>query len=160
EDAEAVPERLRGLLARLVGAPPDQIVLGSSTSYGLNLIANGLDWADGDEVLVVDGDYPATLLPWLRLIRHGVWVRRLRPAPGLLSGAEVPAAARPRPRLLAVTWTDSFTGRTLDLAELGRACRAAGILLVVNASQALGARPLDVTATPADAVVCCGYKWL
>jgi len=159
-DFEAVPERLRGLLARLVGAPPDEIVLGNSTSYGLHLIANGLDWADGDEVLVVDGDYPATVLPWERLAHRGVTVRRLRPAAGLLSGAEVTAAAGPRTRLLAVTWTDSFTGRTLDLAGLGSACRAAGILLVVNASQALGARPLDVTATPADAVVCCGYKWL
>jgi selenocysteine lyase/cysteine desulfurase len=54
-------------------------VLGNSTSYGLHLIANGLMWADGDEVLTVDGDYPATVLPWQRLASRGVKVRRLAP---------------------------------------------------------------------------------
>jgi selenocysteine lyase/cysteine desulfurase len=160
DDFSAVPERLRALLAQLVGSPPDQVVLGNSTSYGLHLIANGLDWQDGDEVLVIEGDYPATILPWQRLDRRGVRVRALRPARELLSGAEVAAAIGPRTRLLAVTWVDSFTGRTLDLHELGAVCRQAGVLLVVNGSQALGARPLDVSATPVDAVVACGYKWL
>jgi cysteine desulfurase / selenocysteine lyase len=157
DDFSEVPERLRALLARLVGSPPDQIVLGNSTSYGLHLVANGLDWQDGDEVLVIEGDYPATILPWQRL---GVRVRPLRPAGELLSAAELAAAIGPRTRLLAVTWVDSFTGRTLDLHELGAVCREAGVLFVVNASQALGARPLDVSATPVDAVVSCGYKWL
>jgi selenocysteine lyase/cysteine desulfurase len=160
DDFSVVPERLRGLLAQLVGSPPDQIVLGNSTSYGLHLVANGLDWQDGDEVLVIEGDYPATILPWQRLDRLGVRVRPLRPAGDLLSAAELTAAIGPRTRLLAVTWVDSFTGRTLDLHELGAVCRQAGVLFVVNASQALGARPLDVSATPVDAVVACGYKWL
>jgi cysteine desulfurase/selenocysteine lyase len=159
-DFSEVPERLRALLAQLVSSPPEQIVLGNSTSYGLHLVANGLDWQDGDEVLVIEGDYPATTLPWQRLAQRGVRVRSLRPAGELLSAAELTAAIGPRTRLLAVTWVDSFTGRTLDLHELGAVCRQAGVLFVVNASQALGARPLDVSATPVDAVVACGYKWL
>jgi selenocysteine lyase/cysteine desulfurase len=160
DDFTETPERLRGLLARLVGSPAEQIVLGNSTSYGLHLIANGLPWRDGDEVLVIDGDYPATVLPWQRLGEQGVRVRPLRPAGGLLSGPELTAAIRPSTRVLAVTWVDSFTGRALDLHELGAVCRQAGVLFVVNASQALGARPIDVQHTPVDAVVCCGYKWL
>jgi cysteine desulfurase/selenocysteine lyase len=159
-DFSEIPERLRALLGQLAGSSPEQIVLGNSTSYGLHLVANGLDWRDGDEVLVIEGDYPATILPWQRLAPRGVRVRPLRPAGELLSGAEVAAAIGPRTRLLAVTWVDSFTGRTLDLHELGAVCRQAGVLFVVNASQALGARPLAVSATPVDAVVACGYKWL
>lgn len=155
-----VPERLRALLARLVGGQPDQVVLGNSTSYGLHLVANGLDWADGDEVLVIEGDYPATILPWRRLAGLGVRVRSLRPAGELLSAAELAAAIGPRTRLIAVTWVDSFTGRALDLRALGAVSRQAGVLFVVNASQALGARPIDVSATPVDAVISCGYKWL
>ena len=160
DDFSEVPERLRGLLAQLVGGVPEQIALGNSTSYGLHLIANGLTWADGDQVLTIDGDYPATVLPWQRLAGAGVQVRALRPADGLLSPEELAAAIGPRTRLLAVTWVDSFTGRTLDLHALGAVCRQAGVLLVVNASQALGARPIDVATTPVDAVVSCGYKWL
>jgi len=160
DDFSDVPERLRALLARLVGGQPDQVVLGNSTSYGLHLVANGLAWEDGDEILVIDGDYPATILPWQRLASQGVRVRALRPASGLLSAAELTAAIGPRTRLLAVTWVSSFTGRALDLHALGAACRQAGVLFVVNASQALGARPVDVSATPVDAVISCGYKWL
>ena len=77
-----------------------------------------------------------------------------------MSAADLTAAIGPRTRLLAVTWVDSFTGRALDLDELGAVCRQAGVLFVVNASQALGARPVDVSATPVDAVISCGYKWL
>jgi cysteine desulfurase/selenocysteine lyase len=159
-DFTAVPQRLRALLGQLVGSPADQIVLGNSTSHGLHLIANGLSWADGDEVLVIEGDYPATVLPWLRLAGHGVRVRPLRPAAGPLTAGELADAIGRRTRLLAVTWVDSFTGRALDLQALGTVCRRAGVLLVVNASQALGARPVNVQATPVDAVVACGYKWL
>jgi cysteine desulfurase / selenocysteine lyase len=160
DDFSAVPQRLRALLGQLVGSPADQIVLGNSTSHGLHLIANGLPWADGDEVLVIRGDYPATVLPWQRLAGHGVRVRALHPAAGPLTAAELADAIGPRTRLLAVTWVDSFTGRALDLQALGEVCRRAGVLLIVNASQALGARPVDVQATPVDAVVACGYKWL
>ena len=85
DDFTEVPERLRGLLAKLVGGAPEQIVLGNSTSHGLHLIANGLAWMDGDEVLTIQGDYPATILPWQRLRDSGVRVRPLRPADGLLS---------------------------------------------------------------------------
>lgn len=160
DDFSDVPERLRALLARLVGGAPDQVVLGNSTSYGLHLVANGLAWEDGDEVLVIEGDYPATILPWQRLAAQGVRVRPLRPAGDRLTAAEVAAAIGLRTRLLAVTWVSSFTGRALDLPALGAVCRQAGVLFVVNASQALGARPLDVSATPVDAVIACGYKWL
>ena len=160
DDFSDVPERLRALLARLVGGTPDQVVLGNSTSYGLHLVANGLAWQDGDEVLVIEGDYPATILPWQRLARQGVRVRPLRPAGERLTAAELAAAIGPRTRLLAVTWVSSFTGRALDLHALGAVCRQAGVLFVVNASQALGARPLDVSGTPVDAVIACGYKWL
>jgi selenocysteine lyase/cysteine desulfurase len=159
-DFREVPERLRGLLAQLVGSSTEEIVLGDSTSHGLHLIANGLSWAKKDEVLVVEGDYPATVLPWQRLARSGVQVRSLRPQNGLLTAEELAAAVSPRTRVLAVTWVDSFTGRTLDLFALGEACRKAGVLLVVNASQAIGARPIDVSTMPVDAVVSCGYKWL
>jgi cysteine desulfurase / selenocysteine lyase len=144
------PAQLRTLLARLIGGHPDDVVLGNSTSHGLHLVANGLTWRDGDEVVVVDGDYPATVLPFLA---QPVKVRRV-PRDRLLD------SFTPRTRVLAVTWVDSFTGAVLDLEALGAACRARDVILVVNASQGVGARPLDVSATPVDVVAACGYKWL
>lgn len=111
-------------------------------------------------MLVRAGDYPATVLPWQRLATRGVRTTVLHPAGDVLTADELAAAIGARTRLVALTWVDSFTGCALDLDSLGAVTRRAGIPLVVNASQALGARPLDVRVTPVDAVVCCGYKWL
>ena len=51
--------------------PADQVILGNSTSYGLHLLVQGIPWREGDEVLLVDGDFPATVVPWLPLAERG-----------------------------------------------------------------------------------------
>ncbi|RPI53413.1 MAG: aminotransferase class V-fold PLP-dependent enzyme [Chloroflexi bacterium] len=160
ERFDGVPARLREALARLLGATVDEIVLGNSASYGLHLLANGLPWRAGDEVLVVDGDFPSDVLPWLGLERRGVTVRRLRPAQPLPDPDELRQALSPATRLFCTTWVHSFSGFAADLAGLGAVCRERGVLLVANTSQALGARTLDVRSVPVDAVVNVGFKWL
>lgn len=156
----AVPRRLRAALGRLVGAPADDIIQGNSTSYGLHLLANGLPWRRGDEVLLVRGDYPADILPWLALEKRGVRVHFIKRRGVALRPDELADALTPVTRLFCATWVDSFTGHAVDLEACGRLCRARGTLFVVNAAQALGARPLDLGTAPVDALTCCGFKWL
>jgi cysteine desulfurase/selenocysteine lyase len=156
----AVPERLRELAAQLISASPDDVLLANSTTYTLNLVAQGLTWRDGDEVICVEGDFPATVLPWVALEDRGVRVTFLH-APGARVDAEQLAdAIGPRTRVVCLSWVFSFFGNAVDLELLGAVCRERGVWLVVNASQAVGARALDVRTTPADAIACCGWKWL
>jgi selenocysteine lyase/cysteine desulfurase len=154
-----VPARLRAAIARLIGADADDVILGNSASYGLDLLANALPWAVGDEVLAVNGDFPATIFPWKILAPHSL-LRLLDPSGPVLEADELKAAIGPSTRLVSVTWVNSFNGHTVDLDRLGDVCRACGVLLVVNVSQALGARLLDVGRTPVDAVTACGHKWM
>src|SRR5919197_2815943 len=72
-----VPRRLRELLGRLIGAPAEEVVLGNSASYGLQILANGLPWRAGEEVVVLADEFPATIFPWLVTERRGVEVRQL-----------------------------------------------------------------------------------
>jgi len=158
-----VPRRLRETLGELVGAPPGEVILGNSTTYGLNLLVQGIPWRDGDEVLVVEGDFPTSVVTWLPLEGRGVRVRRLVPPGGAASGfgaAELAAALRPETRVFCTSWVFSFAGHALDLEPLGRLCRERGVTFVVNGSQAVGARPIDLARVPADALVSCGFKWL
>ena len=155
-----VPSRLKDVLGRLVGVPAGQVILGNSTSYGLQLLVQGVDWRAGDEVLLVDGDFPATIVPWLPLAERGVRVRLLRPEGGVLDAGQLEAELTPATRLFCTSWVFSFTGQAVDLAALGRVCRRAGVTFVVNGSQAVGARPLDLATLPVDALVSCGFKWL
>jgi selenocysteine lyase/cysteine desulfurase len=154
-----VPERLRRALGRLLGVPADQVVLGNSASYGLHLVTNGFPWKEGDEVLLVRGDFPSVVLPWLGLEGRGVRVRFLEPARHLPDPDELASALTPRTRVFCSTWVHSFSGVACDLGALGAVCRANGTRFVVNASQALGARPFD-PSLPVDAVVGVGFKWL
>ena len=156
----SVPARLRTNLARLLGASTDEIILGNSASYGLHLLANGISWNQGDEVLVVANDFPSDILPWLGLEKQGVRIHRLHPQNPLPDPEELRRAISPRTRLFCTTWVHSFSGFTADLDGLGAVCRESGVTFVVNASQGLGARPLDVRIVPLDAVVSVGFKWL
>lgn len=155
-----VPARLKDALGRLAGVPADEVILGNSTSYGLQLLVQGVDWRQGDEVLLVDGDFPATIVPWLPLAGRGVRVRLLRPQGGALAAGQLAAELTPATRLFCTSWVFSFTGQAVDLAALGRVCRRAEVTFVVNGSQAVGAVPLDLAALPVDALVSCGFKWL
>jgi|APTNR8051073442_1049403.scaffolds.fasta_scaffold05715_4 selenocysteine lyase/cysteine desulfurase len=154
------PETLRRALAGLIGADPDDVILANSASYGLHLLANGIPWRDGDEVLVMQGDFPSDILPWMGLADRGVSVRPLKPRGRVLDADEIAAAIGPRTRLLCLTWVHSFSGHAIDLDAIGRLCREQGVLFVANAAQAIGVRPLDVSTAPVDAVVGVGWKFL
>jgi selenocysteine lyase/cysteine desulfurase len=155
-----VPQRLRSLLARVVGGREEDVVLANSASYGLHLVANGLDLRRGDEIVVAANDFPSDILPWLRLQDDGVKVCMLEPRGEVLTAEEVETAFTPRTRAVCLTWVHSFSGRVLDLDAVGAACRDHGAWFVVNGSQAVGASPIDVRATPVDALVSAGFKWL
>ncbi|MEZ5318937.1 MAG: aminotransferase class V-fold PLP-dependent enzyme [Vicinamibacterales bacterium] len=157
---QEVPARLRGALGRLIGASPDDIVLGNSTSYGLQLVAQGLDWRAGDEVLVVEGDFPAVLFPWLVLRDRGVTIRSITPAGRRVEAADLARELRPETRVFCTTWVHSFRGHAVDAPALAAACRAHGTRFVLNASQGMGARVFDVEASGVDVVTSCGFKYL
>lgn len=156
-----VPARLRAALGKLIGAPADDVILANSASYGLHLLANAFPWSEGDEVLVMATDFPSDILPWLTLEkRFGVTVRRLVPGGRVVSPDELRDAIGPRTRVFCTTWVHSFSGFAVDLEGLGTVCHERGVRFVVNASQAIGARPIDVSRAPVDALVSVGFKWL
>lgn len=120
-----VPRRLKQALGRLIGASPEEIILGNSASYGLHLLANGLPLGRGDEVLLVRGDFPSVILPWLALEERGVRLRHLEPGEEGLTPETLEPHLGPRTRALSTTWVHSFTGRAIDLEAIGRLCRSA-----------------------------------
>lgn len=156
----AVPAAVRSRLARLLAVPQEEIVLANSCSYGIHLVANGFPWRQGDEALVVRGDFPSTYLPFLGLRQRGVAVRFLEPRGPAVTAEEVAAGIGPRTRMLCTTWVHSLNGHTVDAELVSAACRARGVRFVLNVSQGLGARPLVVTRLPIDAISCAGFKWL
>ncbi|MGE3537976.1 MAG: aminotransferase class V-fold PLP-dependent enzyme [Candidatus Tectimicrobiota bacterium] len=147
-------------LARLINARPEDIVFTSNTTHGLNIAAQGIDWRPGDNCVVPTGDFPSLAYAWGHLQARGVEVRFV-PWEGTGPSVEtIMAAVDARTRAVSCSAIKWDTGHRMDLEALGQRCAARGVLLVVDAIQAVGAQPLDVRAARIAALATHGYKWL
>ena len=151
---------LRGRLQRLVNAATaGDIALLKNTSEGLSLIAYGLDWQAGDNIVSTDQEFPSNRIVWESLASMGVELRRAD-----VSGDDPESALLAlideRTRLLTVSSVQFGTGVRMDLNRLGEACRERGVLVCVDAIQSLGAVQFDAQAMCADFVVADGHKWM
>ncbi|HYY63588.1 MAG TPA: aminotransferase class V-fold PLP-dependent enzyme [Gaiellaceae bacterium] len=155
-----LPRRLRELLGKLINAPAEEIILGNSASWGLQVLANGYPWRAGDEIIVLADEFPATVFPWLVTEREAVRVRRLELSTPVLPPERLEQELTARTRVVAVNWVRSLTGHVVDLAGLAEVCRRRDVELVVNVTQGFGALPLDVSRLPLAAISCSGFKWL
>jgi cysteine desulfurase / selenocysteine lyase len=155
-----VPKRLRHLLAELIGAAADDVFLGNSASWGLQVLANGLPWREGDEVLVMADDFPATVFPWFVIRRYGARVRQLDISQPVPTPEVLERQISARTRVVCLSWVWSLTGHVIDIPALAEVCLSRRVHLVVNATQGLGALPFDVQSTSVAAVTCSGFKWL
>ena len=153
-------EEIRRLFATLIHADPNEIAFVSNTSQGLSAIAEGLDWKEGDGVLIARPDFPANVYPWMNLERKGVKVHYFERDRGRFSIEEVDKALSPGTRLLSVSSVDFATGFLCDLEALGEFCRRKGLFLCVDAIQSLGLIPLDVKKYGIHFLASGGHKWL
>jgi cysteine desulfurase / selenocysteine lyase len=154
------PDRYRQAVARLVGGRPEEIAVTDSTTAGIMLLVNGLDWAAGDEVVIPEGTFPANRFPWHSLGRRGVTVVTVPERPDGREVERYRAALSPRTRVVSVGWVSYSTGLRYDLAGLGELCRERGVLFAVDGTQGVGGLDFDLGRTPCDLLACSGYKWM
>jgi cysteine desulfurase/selenocysteine lyase len=149
----------RKAVARLLGSRLDEISFTGPTSSGLNAIANGLDWAKGDEVVCYLDDYPANVYPWLALERHGVKAVLLEPKRiGEITPEIVEGALTERTKLVALASANFCSGYRIDLDAIGALCAERGVLFSVDAIQTLGAFPF--TLDRIDFLSAGAQKWM
>jgi len=150
-------------LGKLLGVHGDDIALLGNTSDGVVLVAQGLQWAAGDHVLLFRGEFPANTTPWLQAAaQHQLVVHWLDahdfadPEVGL---AQVDALMKEHPiRLIACSAVQFQTGLRMPVEALGERVQAQGGQLFVDGIQALGAVPIDLTHV--DYLASGGQKWL
>ena len=161
--SEAYGEDVDGLkanLGRLLNVEPEDVALTRATAHGLSLVASGLDWRAGDNVVGARAEYPANLFCWQALDRLGVELRLAEPAGGRIGVDELMPLCDDRTRVVAVSFVQFWNGYRTQLAELGAECRRRGIVLVVDGIQGAGAVQIDLRATQVDLFAAGGYKWL
>jgi selenocysteine lyase/cysteine desulfurase len=157
----AIEKQLRELACRLINAPSvDDIALIKNTSEGLSIIARGLSWQPGDNIVTSNQEFPSNRIPWQTLTEWGVELRE----------ADLTSEATPedslftlvdnRTRLLTISSVQYASGLKMNLERLGQFCQQQEILFCVDAIQSLGALSFNCQAIHADFVTADGHKWM
>ena len=157
-------EGARELVADQLGADADEVALVRNTSEANNIINNGLDLDDGDEVVVWDQNHPTNNIAWaVRARRRGFKVRSVR-VPANPAGQEdligpFREALGPRTRVLALTHASNVSGILLPVRELCRIARQSGICVHVDGAQTWGALEVDLHELGCDSYAASAHKW-
>ena len=154
-------ETLRQLFAQLIGADADGIALVPAASYGISVAAANLPLEKQQRIVLLEDQFPSNVYQWQEVAsRSGAIVDTIeRPQDGDWTRA-VLQHIDDQTRIVAIPnchWTD---GSIVDLQRVGVRTREVGAALVVDATQSLGAYPLNVTDVQADFLVSAAYKWL
>jgi cysteine desulfurase/selenocysteine lyase len=153
-------ERIRRLAARFMGAHRDEIVFTMSISHGLNIVAAGLDWRAGDNLICAETEFPANVYPWTNLRRRGIEVRCAPARDNRILVDDVASLMDSRTRLVAISFVEFGTGYRNDLDTLAELCHERGALLSVDGIQGLGALRFSVADTPVDFIAAHAAKWM
>jgi selenocysteine lyase/cysteine desulfurase len=154
-------EIARGLFARLINAPEDDIALVPAASYGISVAARNLPLGKGQTVIVLAEQFPSNVYAW-RDSAGGAGAKVVtveRRSHGDLTRAVLDAMDR-QTAVVALPHCHWADGALLDLESIGRRCRELGAALVLDVTQSAGVLPLDVGAVQPDFLVTACYKWL
>ena len=154
-------DRVRDLAARFINCEADDIAFLKSTAEGLGVVALGLDWQAGDEVVAYNQAFPADVYPWMNLARQGVKLKLIADTGRQRHDvADVAALMTPRTRLVCLELVNFNNGFRAPIEEVAKLCHERGAWLLVDATQAAGALRIDVRELGCDVLVAHGYKFL
>ena len=158
-------ESVRQKLAAFINASPEEVALTSNTTEGINLVVNGLDLKEGDEVLVTSLEHPGHINPWrLKGKRAGVKITQV-PMPLFPKNPQeivdaFAAAVTPRTKIISISHTVFITGLIMPLKELSRLAHDKGLLILADSAHGIGMLNLDMKELGVDFFMSSPYKWL
>ena len=153
-------ERVRGQFARLINGDVDEVAFVKNTSEGISIVANGLDWKPGDNVVIPDIEFPANVYPWWNLKRLGVETRMVEAKGGRVLFNDLTEQTDKRTRVVSISSVECNSGFRNDLNRIGAFCKENNILFCVDAIQSLGVLEMDVKRDNIDFLSADGHKWM
>ncbi len=158
-------EKVRAKVGAFVNAGAEDIVLTTSATAGMFLIAQGLKLTHGDQVLTTDHEHPGGRLGWeWASRRYGIEVITIPIGADERDGQAIVERfadrIAPRTRVLSFSHVLYTTGVKLPVAELCGLAREHGCWAVIDGAQGPGAMPVDVQALGCHAYASSGHKWL
>ncbi len=160
------PEELRSNVAALIGCSADSVAVTPAVSYGIAIAANNWPIAPGQIVVVPEEEFPSDVYAWIAACERTGGVLRTVQRPDVTAGmskawSDAMLEAIDEDTAVvsfsSVHWTD---GVIFDAVSIAERARSVGALVVVDATQSLGATPFDFDDVAPDLLLCSSYKWL
>ena len=158
---------LKQRFASLVAAEDYRnIAIIPSVSYGLANVANNIKLQKGDEIIVVNEQFPSNIYIWQQTAaKHGASIKTVAPPEGFAHRGElwnqaILNAIGSNTALVAMPHVHWADGTLFDLNAIRKKTREHNALLVIDGTQSVGALPFSVREIQPDALICAGYKWL
>jgi cysteine desulfurase len=156
--ARANVEEARARVAALVGATPGDVRFTGGATESNNTVLFGCLSA-GDHVVTTQVEHPSVVAPLALLEKRGVTITRVAPdEDGCVAAEEMVAAISAGTKLLTMIWANNETGSIQPVEEVAEICRARGVLMHVDATQAIGKCPVDLGRIPVDFVSSSAHK--
>ncbi len=155
-------EATRARVAAALNADPAEIMLGENTTVGINIVANGIDWQPGDNVILSDHEHPGNRIPWYNVAqRYGVALRFtpvLHDETQMLE--EFARRLDARTRVVSVSHVCRRTGQRLPVRAMIALAHAQGVPVLLDGAQSFGSVPVDVRALDCDFYTFSGHKYI
>lgn len=155
-------DEIRARVASFVGATPEELAFTRNGTESISLVARGISWNPGDEIIVPDTEMLSNIAIWRMVAAESgaTIVTVAGGASGLLDPAAVRAAITERTRLITFAALSNVTGAVQPVVELCEVAAASGVLVHVNAAQAIGMMPVGLDVWPCDFISACTRKGL
>ncbi len=144
------------------GCGEDTLAFTRNATEGMNMVARGLQFSSGDEVVMTTHEHPGGALPWFALREDtGIRIRTIDPGSGGDDTLErVANSLTARTRVVMVSHITCTTGMVMPVPEIADLCRRRGVICVIDGAQAVGQVPVDLRSLGCDFYVASGHKWL
>lgn len=156
-------DEARRIAARAIGAVSErEVAFTKNTTEAINLVAQGLHWKPGDEIVLTTLEHQSNVIPWMRAVQeHGGRVRFVpADADGMVDPDDVRKAMTPATKLVACTHVSNVFGTIQPVGEIARIAHERGALAFVDAAQSAGRIPVRVDEIGCDFAAFCGRKAL
>jgi len=148
-------------LANLLGGSSEEYALTTGTGVGLGMIAQGIDFKKGDNIIIPEKEHWNNAFPWLHLEKKGVEIRFVKlNKDNSLNPKAIERLIDNKTRVVAVAAVRFNSGFRPNLGEISKIAHAENALFVVDAAQGAGMVPINVDKDGIDIMAGCGFKWL
>lgn len=154
-------DEVRVPLSKLLGGSADEYALTTSTGVGIGIVAQGIKFKKGDNIIIPENEHWNTTYPWLHLQKKGVEIRFAKVNEDQsFEPAAIKTLIDKNTRVVALAAVRFNSGFRPNLAAIAKIAHENDALFVVDAAQAAGIIPIDVEKDQIDVLSGCGFKWL